>query len=83
MVAECREGLSNPNELYSSGSYFGLGVLIRKEKIIMSDEKKETKTEQTKPETPKKVDISTPRPTDKKNLNSSDGRINVQMNNDE
>jgi len=46
----------------------------------MSDENKETSPEQPKPETPQKVDISIPRPTDLKCLNNSDGNMNKQEN---
>ena len=42
----------------------------------MSDENKET----TKSETPEKIDISTPRPEDQKNLNSSDDFNNARRN---
>lgn len=44
----------------------------------MSDEKTEKPTEK-----PEMIDISAPRPTDQKSINSSFDRTNVQMNNTE
>jgi len=48
-----------------------LKQVIHERREIMSDEHKETTKESSKPETPVKINIAAPRPSDRKVLNNS------------